>query len=403
MWSRIRLDIGLGDIAHGLFACLVPPRRERVERELERLWSADGDAIASYSVRSAFDLLFQALALSPGSEVLFSALNVKGMIKIAERHGLVPVPVDLDLAHMGPDLAALERAASPRARVLVVAHLFGARLDLDPIAEFAERHRLLLVEDCAQAFMGLDFTGHPKAAISMFSFGPLKTATAIGGALSRVRDSGLLGRMRAIQSSYPVQGGGDFAVRLLKFAGLKLILTRPVFAVLTRALRSVVNDYEDTVGDAVRGVAKLGQPSTLRKRPAAAMLAVLLRRLRHWSKGDLRGRIGAAEALDRHLRQGVLRPATANPVHTYWVYPILAEEPKAAIAELRRAGFDGAQQTRSQAVAPPADRPELDPRVAREALARLIILPCYPAIPEAEIAREAEIVNRVTDKPRAAA
>jgi dTDP-4-amino-4,6-dideoxygalactose transaminase len=403
MWSRIRLDIGLADIGHGLLACLSAPDRAKVERELEELWSREGDAIVSYSVRSAFDLMFQALDLPPGSEVLFSALNVKGMIKIVERHGLTPVPVDLDVAHMGPDLAALERAVSPRARVLVVAHLFGTRLDLDAVADFAQRHGLLLVEDCAQAFMGLDFTGHPKAAVSLFSFGPLKTATAIGGALSRVRDPALLQRMRSVQADYPLQTDRDFAVRLLKFAGLKLILTRPVFAVLTRLLRSVVSDYEDTVGDAVRGVAKLGQPSTLRKRPAAAMLAVLLRRLRRWDKAALAGRMGSARLLDRHLDGGVLRPATANPVHTYWVYPILADSPKATIAKLRDAGFDGAQQTRSQAVAAPPDRPDLDPKVAREALERLVILPCYPAIPEAEIAREAAIVNRASEPPKAAA
>lgn len=398
MWSRIRLDIGLDDIGYGLLCCLGRADRSRLEHDLERLWSKDGDALVSYSVRSGFDTLFLALGLPQGSEVLFSALNVKGMIKIVERHGLVPVPVDLDLGHMGPDLAVLERARSPKSKVLVVAHLFGTKLDLDPVAAFAERHGLLLVEDCAQAFMGLDFTGHPKADMSLFSFGPLKTATAIGGALSRVRDPALLRCMRDIQATFPIQSAWDFAIRLLKFAGLKIILTRPVFAVLTRALRSVVNDYEDTVGDAVRGVAKLGQPNTLRRRPAGAMLAVLLRRLGAWDKTELAGRMGSARLLDRYLDDGVLRPATANNVHTYWVYPILADQPKEIIAELRRAGFDGARQTRSQAVAPPPDRPELDPKVAREALSRLIILPCYAAIPPGEIAREAEIVNRITEK-----
>lgn len=277
--------------------------------------------------------------------------------------------------------------------MLVVAHLFGARLDLDQTAALSRRHGLVLIEDCAQVFTGIDYRGHPEADISLFSFGPLKTATAIGGALARVSDPVLFGRMRAIQDAYPVQGSGAYAKRLIKFALLKLVLSRPVFAVLTGVLRLFVEDYEDAVTDAVRGVAQLGSPKKIRKRPCFALLAVLERRLRRFDAKDLDRRAAAAQRLDRHLAPGVTRPGTANPVHSYWVYPMLADNPKAMIAELRRAGFDGAQQTRSQAVAPPPDRPDLAPVVAAEALTRLIVLPCYPAMPDHEVAREAEIVN----------
>ena len=70
-----------------------------------------------------------ALDWPENSEILYSALNVKGMVKIAERHGLQPVPVDLELDSMGPSLEALERAITPQSRAIVVAHLFGTRLD----------------------------------------------------------------------------------------------------------------------------------------------------------------------------------------------------------------------------------------------------------------------------------
>ena len=66
------------------------------------------------SRRSGFDLLIQALDLKPGDEVIFSALNVKGMVRIVRDAGLVPVPVDLDLAHMGPRLEKLKAAITPR-------------------------------------------------------------------------------------------------------------------------------------------------------------------------------------------------------------------------------------------------------------------------------------------------
>src|SRR5690606_31664613 len=128
----------------------------------------------------------------------FSALNIKGMIKIVDRQGLTPVPIDLDIEHMAPRLELIERAITPATRAIVVAHLFGTRLDLAPLAAIARRRGIMLIEDCAQAFDGSRYRGHPEADVSMFSFGPLKTATALGGAILRVRDPALLSRMREI-------------------------------------------------------------------------------------------------------------------------------------------------------------------------------------------------------------
>ena len=76
------------------------------------------------------------------------------------------------------------------------------------LSRFAREHGLLLVEDCAQAFQGPERMGDPVADVSMYSFGTLKTSTALGGAILRVRDREVLGRMRGIQASYPSAGQG---------------------------------------------------------------------------------------------------------------------------------------------------------------------------------------------------
>ena len=101
-------------------------------------------------MRSAFELLLDALALDEGSEILLSAITHPDMARIVSRHGLVPVPVDLDLETLQPRGELLERAVTERTRALVVAHLFGARVDLDEAIAFSRRHGLLLIEDCAQ-------------------------------------------------------------------------------------------------------------------------------------------------------------------------------------------------------------------------------------------------------------
>jgi dTDP-4-amino-4,6-dideoxygalactose transaminase len=228
MWVRTQLKIGWSDLFAGMKHGLAPPDREAELRKAEAYFG--GGTIAAYSVRSGFDLLLRVLDLKPGDEVMFSALNVKGMVRVVREAGLVPVPVDLDIAHMGPSLERLEAAVTPRSKVLVVAHLFGARLDVDPLFALARSKGIIAVEDCAQAFNGRDYPGSPAADVNLFSFGPIKTATALGGALIRIKDTALLARMRAMQSSYPIQPDKQHLKRVSQFMALKIITVPWVLA-----------------------------------------------------------------------------------------------------------------------------------------------------------------------------
>ncbi len=398
MWARIRLDISSADLAFGVFRCMFPGDRARILRDIEGFWGAEANTIACFSVRSGFDLLLQALAFPPDSEILFSALNIKGMIKIARRHNLLPVPVDLDVDHMGPTLQSMERAITPQTRAIVVAHLFGTRLDLDALCTLAKRHNLFIIEDCAQAFDGHTFSGHPEADASLFSFGPLKTSTALGGALLRIRDLELAARMRSLQSEYPVQGQGGYLKRLLKFGAFTVITSPKMFGLVAGMFRFGGQDYEDAISEKVREVASLGSVNKIRHQPSTALYAMLQRRLRGWREGHLSARKKMGGSLRGLLQDMVVCPGRKNSLHTFWVFPIVVDKPKAIIAALRKAGFDGAILSRSEAVAPPDDRPELDPVVARKTLSQMIILPCYPGIPLSELTRQAAVVTREISK-----
>jgi dTDP-4-amino-4,6-dideoxygalactose transaminase len=125
------------------------------------------------------------------------------------------------------------------------------------------------------------------------------------------------------------------------------------------------------------------------------MLAVLLRRLTRFRPSDFDGRIAAGQSLLAELGGAVTCPGTKNSIHNFWVFPIVVDDPKTLMQELRRQGFDGATLQRSAAVEPPEDRPKLAPVKARDALAKLVILPCYGGIPKSELRRQAEIVKSV--------
>jgi dTDP-4-amino-4,6-dideoxygalactose transaminase len=327
--------------------------------------------------------------------VIVLSLNCNGMIKIARRLDLVPVPADLDVDHFAPRMDRLEAALSPRSKVLVVAHLFGCVIDMEPIVAFAKRHKLVLVEDCAQVFDGHGFEGHPQADLRMFSFGPLKTATALGGALIRVRDRALLKAMRDVQAAYPVQKNREQLARVLKFLALKNVTFRVVMGALYLGFRAFNRDFEDSLSDKVRSVAKLGSSQRLRFQPSAAMLKLMVRRITAHRQGDLAPRTQKGEALAKLIGDAVVLPGQANDKHSYWVFPLIVDDPRSFIERLRQAGFDCADLPRSQAVEPPPDRPETAPVVAATALRDLVIVPCYPELPDKELARLAGEIKRI--------
>ena len=97
---------------------------------------------------------------------------------------------------------ALQHALTAQTKAILVAHLFGSRIDLHEIAAFADQHNLMLWEDCAQAYCGPHFRGHPASDVVMFSFGTIKTHTALGGGILVVRDERVRLQMEAIQTGY---------------------------------------------------------------------------------------------------------------------------------------------------------------------------------------------------------
>jgi perosamine synthetase len=90
---------------------------------------------------------------------------------------------------------------SPKTRAILIAYLFGNRIEFDRIAAVVKA-RVIVFEDYIEAFYGREFTGSSRADVSMFSFGLIKIVTALGGALLTIRDPSLLASVQAIQAYY---------------------------------------------------------------------------------------------------------------------------------------------------------------------------------------------------------
>src|SRR6185503_12481171 len=135
------------------------------------------------------------------------------ILDILAHHGLVGVRVDLDPASLTVDARDVASLVTPRTQAILVAHLFGSRMPIGPLAQFARDRSLLLIEDCAQANDGR-YRGHPESDVRLFSFGSIKRQTALGGGILSFRDAGLAAAVREHVGRYPVQPRRDFARRV---------------------------------------------------------------------------------------------------------------------------------------------------------------------------------------------
>jgi len=395
MIARKRIDIGWGDFAHAAGACCGLVRRPAAGGAA--LLTRRADALVCLSVRSGFDLLLAELALPAGSEVLVSAITIPDMTRILIEHELVPVPVDVDPETLDVDPCSLAARLTPATRAVLVAHLFGSHLALRDVIGWAHDRGLLVLEDCAQAFTADDFAGHEASDVRMFSFGTIKTATALGGGVLLVKDATLLARLRQRHEAWPVQPTGQYFRKILKFAFFRPLLLPPLYGILMRAIRLLGRDPDAMITRLGRGFAGGNFFERLRHRPCAALVDLIDHRLATYDAGRVRQRAAAGERVLARLK--TLRPVGAQAAdRTHWLFPLRAPNRKELMPRLARAGFDATCASSSLFALP--DVPgHPAPRAATAAMAQVLYIPVYHEMGPARLDRLADLLNEIAETP----
>jgi dTDP-4-amino-4,6-dideoxygalactose transaminase len=128
------------------------PGEETLQLEGEAATYLGAESV--FALRSgdeAFRLLYGALELRPGDEVLCSALASTSALRALREAGLRPVQVDVDPDRLTMHPTSAAEAAGPRARALLISHAFGQPAALDELYALAEAHDLEVVEDGASS------------------------------------------------------------------------------------------------------------------------------------------------------------------------------------------------------------------------------------------------------------
>ncbi len=108
-----------------------------------------GVAVANGTV--ALQLAARVAGVGQGDEVLVSASTNIASALAAYHNGAVTVPVDSEDKTWNLDISLLEQLISPKTKAIVVVHLLGNPVDMPSVMAIAEKHGLVVIEDCAEA------------------------------------------------------------------------------------------------------------------------------------------------------------------------------------------------------------------------------------------------------------
>ncbi len=177
------------------------PFVEKFEREFaKRVGRLHGIAVCNGSV--ALDAAVAALGLGPGDEVLLPTFTIISCAAAIVRAGATPVVVDCDAVTWNMDVAQVAERITERTRAIMIVHIYGLPVDMEPLLTLAAQHGLKIIEDAAEMH-GQTYRGAPCGSfgdLSTFSFYPNKHITTGEGGMIVTDDDALAERCRALRN-----------------------------------------------------------------------------------------------------------------------------------------------------------------------------------------------------------
>ena len=158
--------------------------------------------IACSSGTAALDIAIKALEIGPGDEVIIPSFTIISCASAVFKSGakIILLDCDKDSWLMQPD--QLEKLITAKTKAIMVVHIYGLPVNLDPIIEIAKKNRIFIIEDSAEQIGGL-YKGKPCGSfgdISTFSFYPNKNVTTGEGGMVVTNNINLAERAKSLRN-----------------------------------------------------------------------------------------------------------------------------------------------------------------------------------------------------------
>lgn len=182
--------------------------------EFEKGWASYcgrdyGIAVSNGTV--ALQLAVAALRLKPGDEIIMPTFTIISCALAVIYNGCVPVLIDSDPRTWTMDVKQAAERITSRTKAIMVVHIYGHPVDMDPVQELASHHGLTIIEDSAEAHGAEYLSGHETdhsrwrrcgsfGSLSCFSFYANKLITTGEGGMVVTDDPQLAERVRSMRN-----------------------------------------------------------------------------------------------------------------------------------------------------------------------------------------------------------
>lgn len=159
--------------------------------------------VAFFNGTVALHALLVALEIGSGDEVIVPSLTFASTATAVLHAGATAVFADINEKTFDLDPLDMERRITDRTKAVIVVHYGGQAADMDTLLEICNKHRLLLIEDAAEA-IGAEYKGRKVGSgggvAAMFSFTPTKNITTGEGGMVTTNDADLAAKLRLIKN-----------------------------------------------------------------------------------------------------------------------------------------------------------------------------------------------------------
>ena len=158
--------------------------------------------IAVSNGSAALDIVIKALGITKGDEVIMPTFTIISPAQSVVTAGATPVLVDSDPLTWNMDVSQIEAKITPNTKAILVVHIYGLPVDMDPVLELCKKYNLKLIEDAAEMH-GQTYKGKMCGSfgdISIFSFYPNKHITTGEGGMIVCNDTELAERCKKLRN-----------------------------------------------------------------------------------------------------------------------------------------------------------------------------------------------------------
>src|SRR5688572_5338299 len=158
--------------------------------------------VAVFNGTVALQVAVAAAGVGKGDEVLISASTNIATALAAFHNNAVAVPVDSETVTWNLDLDLIEQLITKKTKAIIPVHLYGHPVDMDTLMSIAKKHKLIVIEDCAESH-GATVRGKMTGSfgdMSCFSFYANKVITTGEGGMVCTNDDALAEKLRLLRN-----------------------------------------------------------------------------------------------------------------------------------------------------------------------------------------------------------